>query len=739
MSEDVAVGSIDSDRYTRISTQEHVPEPYRQRFERVTDDVFEFPIIGEWLIRDEIESVEKHSYSNIDDEETVRYLALLEVLHDLIELGLRITKGSDVTVYRPEVDDPQENPTAYKSRERSRLQKERRDQFRSESGIRKFIHQMERVSGEHTKEKPIQSLMVQGSDLYDDLAPLMDLERDEVTKELEDLIQPYLQVAERGVRDEYTGMDLHRIWRYFRHSWLNPYNTAVGRNINFLIRDAARKNHPVIGIATLANSMMNLGVRDDEIGWTRESLKNQLNRKRREVEYEEQLPEEQRTNNRTTITRTDTIYLESKDEYEERVEELCEGVKQAIDQALRESISTIRYDDFIEEYPSLTEEKILSNDPAVHDVLRKIEGQAEYVLNGRPDLADADFDPDSYGLTDGGFEGLNFEDIDPENCETWEERSETALFRAKRARTLSQLIRSRRILAEHEATLSSDATPRDFIESALENRETSNALRNALKENKKRRVGSCMMNIMVCGAIPPYNDILGGKLVAMALTGPETIASYKEIYGDQVSEIASGMKGEEVQKPTELVFLDTTGLFEKGSAQYDRIRIPADNGEIRYEEIGTTDGVGTVQFGATTRKWLSTVTRVDEGRRVVRGRFGEGVSPRLRKIRQGLTKCGLSGDLLKHNSRRVIYSVDLAENAKPFLRAESEEPQYYWNFDDIGSKQQSIYTFWKDRWVSKRIQKEWILDSIRDFDRNEFLLSNHFEDRYNEKFSSYQE
>jgi len=26
------------------------------------------------------------------------------------------------------------------------------------------------------------------------------------------------------------------IWRYFRYTWLTPYNTVPGRNINFLIR-----------------------------------------------------------------------------------------------------------------------------------------------------------------------------------------------------------------------------------------------------------------------------------------------------------------------------------------------------------------------------------------------------------------------------------------------------------------------------------------------------------------------
>lgn len=689
----------------------------------------------------------------------------------------------------------------------------------------------------------ITHLITNGSDLYADLAPLAELEREDISSELDDTIQPYLQPIPKtnnedrvdesqsaltqfdsnkdegnhsldggGTRDttkgrwdvvnptqthdQHTGLRLQDIWRYFRYSWLTPYNTVVGRNINFLVRDAARPNDPGMGIASLGSPMMNFGTRDDHIGWTEHGLRSRRTRKHRVNLIERQLPKEERTPEKKTETVPQIEWLETKEEYQARRQQISKKTRQAVRDVIEDAINDVRFDDFVDQYDTvLAEFEDLEYDhfkyPTADDyentqaALRRLEGLARYVIasntdegterkdtdltsfhstseeSGEDTSTDSNSDNSStavdgddnkelttserivnkFGIEDIDLDDISIKDENPEKMSSWRDRSETALFVRKRAEALQRLLHARYYLLKFDRE-QQDASAEDFISAALDrksNPDLNRALRTALREIKKRRSGACMMNIMVCGAIPPYNDILGGKLVAMALTGPETIASYKEIYGDQVSEIASGMKGEEVQKPTELVFLDTTGLFEKGSAQYDRIRIPADNGEIRYEEIGTTDGVGTVQFGATTRKWLSTVTRVDEGRRVVRGRFGEGVSPRLRKIRQGLTKCGLSGDLLKHNSRRVIYSVDLAENAKPFLRAESEEPQYYWNFDDINSEQQSIYNFWKDRWVSKRVQKEWILDSIRDFDRNEFLLSNHFEDQYNETFSRYQE
>jgi hypothetical protein len=236
-----------------------------------------------------------------------------------------------------------------------------------------------------------------------------------------------------------------------------------------------------------------------------------------------------------------------------------------------------------------------------------------------------------------------------------------------------------------------------------------------------------MMNIMVCGAIPPYNHLLGGKLVGMAVAGPEVISEYQRKYEESISKIASSMKGDPVVKQNEVVFLDTTSLFEVASAQYDRIRVPTPNVRIEYEELGRTRGYGSIQFGPKTRQRLAEVTEFEEGRQVVRGRFGEGVAPRMRKIRRGLENCGLDGRLLKHESRRIVYGVALATNARAYLRGETDTPEYYWPFDDVAAEQQSIYDHWRERWVSKRIQQDEILERLRRFDREEFLLSSEIE------------
>ena len=48
--------------------------------------------------------------------------------------------------------------------------------------------------------------------------------------------------------------------------------------------------------------------------------------------------------------------------------------------------------------------------------------------------------------------------------------------------------------------------------------------------------------------------------------------------------------------------------------------------------------------------------------------FGEGVNPRLRKLRDGLDELGLSSDeLLNHGGPRLVYGVPLAHNFREYL------------------------------------------------------------------------
>ena len=167
------------------------------------------------------------------------------------------------------------------------------------------------------------------------------------------------------------------------------------------------------------------------------------------------------------------------------------------------------------------------------------------------------------------------------------------------------------------------------------------AVNTALSAIKSRRIGTNLLEITTCGAVAPYNRMLGGKLVALLLLSPEVAADNKRRYGQEPTIIRSQLKNMRVVPDSTLVWLGTTSLFSHGSSQYKRLRLPAgiiaaDQPEIRYTYLGNTTGYGTIQFADDTVRALECVMRNRRGFRDVNSIFGEGASPRMRKLRSGL-------------------------------------------------------------------------------------------------------
>src|SRR5262249_35999186 len=110
-----------------------------------------------------------------------------------------------------------------------------------------------------------------GRRLAEQLRPIAAVPRPLRADMLECICQPYLQLVSEE-RDEFTNQRLIDIWRYFRHGWSTRYRSTPGRNLFYLVRDAAQPNHPVIGITALGNTVMQLTPRDAELGWTLSGL-----------------------------------------------------------------------------------------------------------------------------------------------------------------------------------------------------------------------------------------------------------------------------------------------------------------------------------------------------------------------------------------------------------------------------------------------------------------------------------
>ena len=87
----------------------------------------------------------------------------------------------------------------------------------------------------------------------------------------------------------------------------------------------------------------------------------------------------------------------------------------------------------------------------------------------------------------------------------WGEEAQTPLYVRKRAAELSKLLIAKKTIRSIEGDSNLEK-----LRKLLQFETGRRAINTALIANRKCKIGSNMMDIIVCGAIPPYNELLGG-------------------------------------------------------------------------------------------------------------------------------------------------------------------------------------------------------------------------------------
>lgn len=307
--------------------------------------------------------------------------------------------------------------------------------------------------------------------------------------------------------------------------------------------------------------------------------------------------------------------------------------------------------------------------------------------------------------------------------------TEKALYMRKRADQLAKLIMAKIQLT----SLCQNPDFEDKYGAFLVSDSGYSAIRTALVAQKTKHIGSSMMELNVCGAIPPYNEILGGKLVALLAMSPQVINDYKNRYKDRKSEIATRLKNEDVVRAADLVYMGTTSLYYVGSSQYNRVKIPCDLFEDGYEmewkRLGMTVGFGTMHISKSASASFNEVISGDKGYNHFNHVFGEGASPKMRLMVQAirsLLDCTNedSKDLAKHAMSRIVYGVSLAQNTKEYLLGYDDAPKYYFTVEEVADKTQRIIDYWRNRWLLSRLNHKPVFQKLRQFDKEKFLVSN---------------
>lgn len=588
----------------------------------------------------------------------LRAVALL--LADLLDQGWEvIADDNSIQLQPPGLRLVGETPDQAKERLRRALQTGR-DRQLGEGGVQKFIGRMHRVVPRGAVRSSIADVIDNGERLAASLRPFAGLPPVEAADRLKSVIDPVIEVCDEDAKCSVTGLRLIDIWRYFRHTWSLEYRSTPGRQMAILIRNAALPKRPVIGIAMLASPVVRMRVRDDWIGWNPEPFIERL----REGRWD------------------------------------CEVALRALVARLERSIAEIRWDDL------LTPDELAF--PTERTVLRMEQRSAGAAIARMRQLEAA------YSDAEQANEAVRSQrDVahrTPAEHVDWLAASDDPLFLRKRAETLGQLLDAKRTFQALDWSKGGQA----LLDALVQHPNGLRTLNAAMVEVRKAGLSSQVADVSVCGAVAPYNSLLGGKLVALLMASQDVRDAYRKRYADQVSIISSQMAGRAVYRPAELKVLTTTSLYGNGSSQYNRLRLraadyPVLDHDVAWQELAKTAGFGTVHLGSTTVRVLREVSERMYRARRINNRFGEGASPRLRQIREAVEALGIdASSVLHHATPRIFYGCELHPGAMEELL--SLQP----GSESRGQPASMIGSLWRQRWLTKRIQSEEVLASVAD-------------------------
>ncbi|NMM22392.1 MAG: DUF4338 domain-containing protein, partial [Phycicoccus sp.] len=551
--------------------------------------------------------------------------AAAHTLIDLVDQGwtIMINKGG------PWLLPPAGNGDRNAEKARVRRQEHiRRDEQLRKPSVRRFIEGMERPHQHGTEFVSVFSLMRDGRELAESLATATNATT---------VIQPYVQIVDDSTCTV-TGFRLHDIWRYFRHTWANAYQTVPGRSMPILIRDAATKHHAVIGLAAISSPVVQIAQRDSWVGWE-----------------------------------TDTFLAAIEAEPTEKVARwLADRIQRQIDEIY------------------------------VTDLIRA--GVLEPTGNGAntaDTVARLRADAERYRQK---HHSNSIQGVRSIETDAWVQRAETDLFRSKRSAVLAEALEIAACLGRH---LASHDTAVEGLTAALKEPKARAQIRRVIRRARGERVGTVVADLTVCGAIAPYNALAAGKLVGALAVSPRVLAAYREKYS-RPSEIASAMAGRAIEREARLSFISTTSLYGSGSSQYNRLFWPQEvmggrpTDRMGFFELGRSRSFGTSHFSGETVGALVRLARMHGSMVRVNSLFGEGVSPRLRKVRLGLAALGWpTNELLKHGRERIIYGVPLVENLREFSLGIDTEPEYLVDLN-LGDADARVAAWWLERWGLRR-------------------------------------
>jgi hypothetical protein len=175
-----------------------------------------------------------------------------------------------------------------------------------------------------------------------------------------------------------------------------------------------------------------------------------------------------------------------------------------------------------------------------------------------------------------------------------------------------------------------------------------------------------LMDAYVLGAVPPYNMLLGGKLIASLARTSNVVEAFDAKYRDTEGIISKK------KKKARLVAITTTSALGRSSI-YNRLKL---GGRVLFGRIGYTSGWGHFHISNALFDDLREYLEEVGDSYATAFKFGNGPNWRLRVIRRALSLLEMNPDLIRHGFTREVFFCPVANNAIALLRGDHQRVRY---------------------------------------------------------------
>lgn len=211
------------------------------------------------------------------------------------------------------------------------------------------------------------------------------------------------------------------------------------------------------------------------------------------------------------------------------------------------------------------------------------------------------------------------------------------------------------------------------------------------------------MEVTVCGALPPFSEVLGGKLVVSQFAHPSVIEAVSTPLGELIGRtFYSEVLAEEISSPG-MIAITTKGLYAGHSPLYNRSSVPALTEPLVIKRIAETAGQSSTLMSRATadaaREYLAASEKGED--RKVSNIYGSGGAKRHRILEVAARQAGLSADMVNAGIRRPVYGVAFVGNSAQ-VAWEGAAPDWSINRREAATEYvHRAVDLWRRRWLVK--------------------------------------